>query len=66
MSELRSHTPPQYLTVDECLAWVERYKEVPFVQLPLVTSADNEASPLKVLSSLAYHVQRLSLTAKTS
>ncbi|HSV08575.1 MAG TPA: hypothetical protein VLI07_18810 [Candidatus Binatus sp.] len=47
------------LPLEDCLAWVERYRSTPWGDLALATAADHQPSPLRVLGSLAQHAARV-------
>ena len=40
------------LTKAECIAWAEKYRYVPWSNLPLACAADGEPGPITVMRSL--------------
>jgi len=56
---LPEQNPSNPLTLDECLAWCDRYRSTPWNMLALSTASDKQPSPMLVLGSLEHHVRQL-------
>lgn len=52
--------PEGIVPLDQCLAWIERYKSTPWNMLALSTVTDKTHSPMAILGSLAYHAKAAS------
>lgn len=43
--------------MEECFAWLDRYRETPWAALALATAVDKQPSPMLVMGSLEWHLR---------
>jgi hypothetical protein len=55
----------ELLTYEQCVAWAEKFKEVPWKDLALAVAVEREASPMRVMRSLFSEIVDLQLQVST-